>query len=323
MKKPLKFIFATLSCALLLGVTACGATPAVGISPNWYKDTNLSTNITGTKEVLTYEVTFEKGSNSNYAVSYDTGAYVVTLQNVEYKGELAYKLTSTLNITGKYTLGTEEKPFTDKVESECVFRNADRRLSPLYSKKSVHSTSPRADKPTTWDEAVKAYDYTVEITYGADNKTATSVYTDTANTANPTKKDYKLNANALLLDNESLLFAIRSFTLSDAATNVSLVNPYTQKQESVTITKTAQAEGKYTFKDVDANDSEKVEKTITANAVQIKRNDRFTGKIISAYYATLSTTKNYRAVMLKMENPLSYNLGKLVYNLVEADFTDI
>ena len=315
---------AALSCAALCGLSACTAASAASLVPNWYGNTTLTTAISGTYEELTYAVTYEKGSNENYAVQYEPGVYTVVLENTTYNEESVYRLTSELQISGVYTMGGETLAFTDSVESVCYFRNVSRALYPLYSLKTVHSTSPRTDDPDSLGEAVAQYNYTVEVTYSPDDNTAHSVYTDLG-TNEKTEYDHRLRDNLTVLDNETLLFAARGMTLSvGSAESVYVLNPYNHTQETVAVSLTAQtADAEYEFIDKDAGESEATKHKLTVNTFAIGRSATLTGKVITARYAAPVVGNNtYRSVMLEMENPLSYNMGTLVYTLAEADFTD-
>ena len=327
--KAKKILFggiAALSCAALVGLTSCTTVATASLVPNWYQNTTLTTSISDTREVLTYAVSYEKGSNETYTVEYQPGVYTVTLENDTYNGESVYKLTSSLEISGTYTMGSDSLDFTDSVRSLCYFRDVSRSLYPLYSEKSVRSTSPRTDAPASLDEAVQVYDYTMAVTYSTDGKSATSVYTDSVSGQTQTH-EYSLRNNATVLDNESLLFAARGLTLSvGGKAEVYVLNPYTQTQETTAINLNAQTtEASFTFLDVDAGETEAAEHKLTANTMVFSRNTTLTGGMLTAKYAaapTLGGENPYRCVMLELNDPLSYGMGSLVYRLTEADFTD-
>ncbi len=324
MKKFLKTGVVALSCACALTLTSCGATGAsASIVPNWYSNTTLTQAISETYEKLTYKVEYEKGTNEVYQVSYEPGVYTVILQDATHEGKLVYKLTSELQISGTFTMGSESKTFTDSVVTECYFQNAGNALYPLYSKKTVNSTTPRASEPKSLAEAIAEYSYTMEVTYG--DGTAKSVYTDLKDATKNATAEYKLKDEYTVLDNESLLFAVRGVSLSSEASSYAYVlNPYNRTQEMVGITLVGQnAEAKYTFKNVDAGDAEAKEYTVDTNTVTIVRNATLEGKTLTAEYAaTKSGANTYRSVMLRLKNPLSFGMGTLIYTLTEADFTD-
>ncbi|MBQ9081614.1 MAG: hypothetical protein IJY26_03140 [Clostridia bacterium] len=325
MKKTLKIGIAAISCATVFALTACGsATVSTSIAPNWYADTTLNTSISNTYEKLSYKVTYEKGSNEDYQVAYQEGTYTVVLENSTYNNEAVYKLTSSLQIEGSYTLGSDTLSFTDSVASECYFHSAGQALYPLYSKKTVHSTTPLKNNPTSLEDAVAQYEYTMEVTYNLGDNSATSVYTDLKDSSKNTEQTYSLKDNLTVLDNESLLFAVRGVSLDAQVTESAYVlNPYNKTQEIVNIVLAGQGtQAKYSFKNLDQGDTATKEYTMDVNVVQISRNQTLGGKTVTAYYAAKTAPNDYRCVMVKMENPLSYNMGKLVYTLTEADFTN-
>lgn len=325
-KKILLGGVAALSCAALIGLTSCTTVSITTLVPNWYENTTLTSSISDTKETLVYEVSYQKGSNSNYSVEYQPGTYTVTLQNDTYNGESVYKLTSSLTVSGTYAMGSESLDFSDSVESVCYFRDVSRSLYPLYSEKTVRSTSPLTDDPASLEEAVRQYNYSVTVTYSTEDNGAVSVYKDLSTNETQTH-EYSLRDNMTVLDNETLLFAARGLSLSvGGSANLYVVNPYTQTQEVIAVNLTAQtANAAYTFIDVDAGETEATEHKITANTLVFSRDTTLTGGMLTARYAAapaLGGENPYRCVMLEMSDPLSYNMGSLVYRLTKADFTD-
>ncbi len=321
-KKILLSGVAALSCAALVGLTACTTTSTATIAANWYKNSTLTTAISDTYEQLSYTVYYQQGSNDNYSVEYEPGSYTVTLENKTYNGQSVYLLTSELTISGTYTVGGETLDFTDSRTSEVYFRDVSSSLYPLYSYVSVQSALPRTDDPDSLADAVTEYNYTMEIEYSADDNSAHSVYTDRETNA-VTECDYSLRDNMTVLDNETLLFAARGISLSvGSSVSVCVLNPYDQTQETIAVALNAQAERTYSFIDKDAGETEATEHTLTANTVLFGRSATLTGKTVTAHYASYTSDNTYRCVMLQMENPLPYNMGSLVYSLTEADFTD-
>lgn len=326
MKKFLITGVTALSFATIITFSACSpSTSTYGFSSNWYKNSAVTTDISATKEVLTYDVTFTKGTNKTYSVDYAPGIYTVTLENTVYENQSVYKLSSELKISGTYTLGSEKSEFSDSIVSECYFHDVSRLLYPLYSKKTVKSTSPRENAPTSLTNGIKQYDYTVEITYSTENNKATSVYTDLTGETEEIRAEYSLKNNLPVLDNESLLFAIRGISFSASSQSKAyVIDPYNHKQETININLSRQnTDAKYSFINVDTDDKTTNEYTMNVNAVSVSRNAAMTGKALTAVYAApISSINTYRCVMLQMVKPLAFNLGSLNYTLAEADFTN-
>ena len=325
-KKILLGGVAALSCAALVGLTSCATVATATLVPNWYEDTTLTSSIAQTKETLTYAVSYEKGSNTRYSVEYQPGTYTVTLENDTRGGESVYKLTSSLRIAGKYTMGNESLDFSDSVDSVCWFRNVSRSLYPLYSEKTVHSTSPCTDDPASLQDAVRVYDYTVSVSYDPDENEADVSYQNTGDDAPQTAR-VSLRDDMTVLDNETLLFAARGLSLSvGGSVGLCTVNPYTAEREVIAVNLTEQkADASYSFIDVDAGETETTEHKITVNTMVFSRDTTLTGSMITAYYAAapvLGGENPYRCVMLAMNDPLAYHMGTLVYRLTSADFTD-
>ena len=316
---------AVLSCAALFTLAACSSSSNVSISPNWYSNTTLTTNITDTYESLLYDVTYTEGENDdvNFTLSYDTGTYSVTLENATYESQLVYKLSSELSISGAVAYGSESYSFDDSVTSVCYFLNASKSLYPLYSLKTVKSTTPSGESVSALSEAYTEYTYTMEVTYDTAEGTAVSVYTDLSD-GSVTECEYDLKTNATILDNENLLFAVRGFSLSeDSSESVYVLNPYANSQDTVVVECTEEtSDAEYTFTDITAGETEATAHTLDVNTVGIIRNTTFSGTTITAYYAApISDANTYRCVMLAMESPLSSEMGTLTYTLSEAEFT--
>lgn len=318
MKKSFKAGAAALLCASVFALSSCSSAATVAFNQNWYSNNTLSDAKLETSETLVYDVSFsDTGKNESYSVHYNDGTYTVQLSvEPNYRGKNAYKLTTALEISGEYSRGEEKKPFSDKLESECYFRSAKDSLNPVYSKKQVLSTSPLAESADSLDKAVKTYDYVVECNYADDGKSVDVAYTDNADQTNSKSYTQKLKSPYTIVDNESLLFAIRG--LSSSA-NLSVFNPYTGALETVGAAFSSQASDKTYAFSMDGN--EEKAHTMSAYSVNIGLSGtQLTGKIRTAVYAATSA-REYRNVLLQLTTPLTYSLGALEYKLKSASFT--
>lgn len=318
MKKTIKAGAAALLCASVFALSSCSSAATVAFNQNWYANNTLNDAKLETSETLVYDVSFsDTGENESYSVHYDDGTYTVRLSvEPNYRGKNAYKLTTTLELSGEYSRGEEKKAFSDKLESECYFRSAKDALSPVYSKKQVLSTSPLAESADSLDQAVKTYDYVVECTYADDGKSVDVTYTDRAAPDNSKEYTRKLKSSYTIVDNECLLFAIRGL---NSSAYLSVFNPYTGALETVGASFATQASDKtYAFA-MDGN--EEKGHTMSAYSVNIGlTGTQLTGKIRTAVYAAASAHE-YRNVLLQLTTPLTYSLGALEYKLKSASFT--
>jgi hypothetical protein len=326
MKKIVKTATAALALtACLLPTLASCSTYSSSFSNTWYKNSETK-RYNDTNETLEYKVTFEKGSNTSYSVEYNDGIYTLELKNEQRDGNSVYSLTSRLEISGKFTVNGESKEFSDEVTSVCYFYNASQAMRPVYSEKTVKSTSPAAQTATTLAEAYTEYDYTVTCDYNEQCTAVTYAYKDNLDSANDKGDTVSLSDTYTTLDNEELFFALRGLSLDDSSTeSLYVFNPYTAKQELLTIASGSTGKLATPFSFVNTENGEEAQDyTPDCRAITVTRNATMTGTSIGAYYATNNTetsANDLRHVMLQMISPLSYKLGTLTYTLTKADFT--
>ncbi|MBO4990187.1 MAG: hypothetical protein J6D37_07650 [Clostridia bacterium] len=318
MKK--KIVLSALALSLAgVALVGCG-TPSLSLTANWYRDTSISTAISGTSEQLVYSVSYQEGAgNEHYAVSYEIGTYTVSLINTFYEWkdgsgakEEVYRLTSRLDISGKYTMNGTEVPFTDFVDSVCYLRTIPGGLAPVYSEKKVHSTSPSSLSPSSPENMCTVFDYETSVSYARDGSVATVKKTDLT-TSKTEETEVKLPAR--LFDNEELLFLGRAINFTSSL-RVSCLNANSAKVEPVLFSAVSAQESDFTF------NGTKHEK-VSCTTVGLSLDSEFSGASQVLTYANrVEGANTYRNVLLSMEVPLSYRLGSLVYTLESATFTD-
>lgn len=343
MKKSLKTGFVALSLAALTAFTACSAVTPV-ITPYWYG--NSFTGMENTAEKLTYKVTHADNkeieiTNSAYAVEYGEGKYTVTFENTtfdaealalgnaptKYNGRSVYRLETELTIPVKYvrtntstspTTKEESEEFTDTVRSVCYFLSAADSLAPVYSQRSVISTSPAKEKPTSLEECYTKYSYRTICDYGS----KTYSYEDAIDSSRDKTGKIDIPSSGLFLDNEQLFLLGRGLPLT-SSTSVQVFSPYLGKNETVILSAATQItyeENKgYEFRNTDKGEN------VTANAskrISLYSKGLTISNPMTVFYATRNETENHRNVMLALFSPLPYGLGGLKYTLLEADFCD-
>lgn len=299
---------------LATGCNGCGGnTSALAIGANWYSDVGLQ-DIGGTEETLEYEVTFTPPqSQGSLKVEYETGKYTVSLVSMrdEETNQLAYELTSTLNISGKYTEGTEvKKTFDDEVISRAVFLSARQQLRPLRSYKKVKSTP-------SYGGVITSYEYETTTTYASDLATMSVTTTDLTVSGKSETKEYPVKNGGTFFDNEQILFAIRGFDLTAARTFYTF-NPSAKEMTGATVTPTAQSEMKFDSLTIGG---ESRERSIPYYEAELRYTSTPSGQVQRLRYAKLvnPSANTYRNLLLYMSVPLSDSMGSLVYTLTSAD----
>ncbi len=215
MKKLLLSVL-SLACAATV-LTGCAAAPTASIFGGSYFLSDYENLSVGTvNETTVYNVTFAKNENAKIAFAVDNGTYTTHVYTSEYNGTRCYRLDTELNIKGAYTIDDQPAPIEDVITTTAYFLGLDNAFKPLYSERRVkaHSAAYNGEK-----YELKYYEYEVSTTY--DDEKATVVFAP--NTEVSTGK-YSLEAGETVykdvfkktyFDNETLLFAIRSFRLSN------------------------------------------------------------------------------------------------------------
>jgi hypothetical protein len=206
------------------------------------------------------------------------------------------------------------------VTTKTVFRSA--KLQPIYSEKTVKSHSPsNSTAPTSVEDCYTYYDYTVRIDYNDDCTSGTSSLTyNTSVGLSDYAEDFEITGNYTYLDNEELIFAIRGMTLT-ATQRVYTYNASTQQVETLVVTPSSEVTDTFSFE----IDGEKKDRNITYYPTTVAKSGSNIGSTQTAWYAQNTRTEtdesnDYRNVLLRLEAPISYNLGTLVYSLTKATF---
>ncbi len=332
MKKKLVFIAGAVLTASLVALASCGEV-TTSIGANWYKDTSLSSNISGTSEKLTYKVAYDgsDAANTTYSASYADGTYTTELVNSTYTREdgtveNVYLYTTSLVIDVTFTFEGESATYTDEVTTSVIFGTADKSLKPIESVKTVSSHSPASSSAESLDETTVYYHYTFTAAYDKNVTQATLTYTkldgDESSLEDSTRT-YDIDDAYTYLDNEQILFAARGMDLGDSASEtVYTLNASRGVVQPVTIENSDVLEGTFQI-NIDSSEMPEGGYTLTYNAVTISINETQSGSSQTCYYAETTDASNntYRNVMLYMETTLPYSLGALTYTLTDATFT--
>lgn len=308
--------------SLSLGVTlfsACtGISKPVTFNENWKTNPDASSPIT---EILTYKVSYEKteGLINNYDVEYENGWYTteLTTKQGEKDGELYtyyyYKTSFTIDV--KYVYGSEDDSFTDTVITEAHFMRSTDDLRPIYSKKQLHSHSPLNAEAEKLSDCYAVYDYTIETEYNSDlteGKTTITKHTDAEDiTYDP--DTFEIEDDARYLDNEQLLLALRGVNPSNFPTaNFLVYAPFTKSVQNVKASFSSTTEStnfKFT------RNSAPFEESISYRSVTLSLNEKNAGSSQTLWIAEKTDVNTNRNLILKMETPIAYSLGSLIYTL--------
>ena len=325
-KKKMLILTSSALCAILF--SSCSTGSYTSFNANWYENTAINTiDAKANDEKLTYDVALAKdsGLNSSYKVSYTSGTYSTVLsteikKNSDGKDELFYSYSTDFSISVQFLFGNETSEiFKDTVTSKVLFRSIQTGLQPIYSEKKVHSHSPNGLTPVTLEACYTEYNYSVVVDYNNNGAAGTAVLTDLTKDDSSVTTNFEISQNYSYIDNEELLFAIRGMTLT-AAQQVNVYNASSRAVQPVKVTPEAEKTDTFDFEIDGVGKS----REITYYPAKIALAITNPGSTLTAWYAKTqpSLTNNvYRNVMLRLETPLSYNLGTLVYTLKTAQFS--
>ena len=313
------------SCAALLltfsFLTACaGTSQKIIFSSNWQADNTVQQN--ELTEILEYDVTFEKASpiSDDYSLHYANGKYTTTLTTERFEGRTIYAYETKLEIDAVYQFGSETQQLPDSVYSLVKFEKADKTLRPISSHKEVMSHSP-ANGADSLEKCYELYHYSVDITYNEDYS-GEAVLKDMEKAEKEFTDSFKVNTEKYTcLDNEQLLFALRGINPSLSSTaKFNVYSPYVKATQSIKATFAAEAGMDFSF----TRNGATIKETIQYYPVKVVLNEQNPGATQTVWIAknTDIQSNTHRNVVLRLETPLSYNLGSLIYTLKSATFSN-
>lgn len=382
MKNRFKIITATLAvgaaatlagCGGCIGCTSCsgcGGDTAVntitrsnwftgtsysGIQPSFIDSGNAEENAKNhfSKEVIEYDVTYDKtnANNNNVSLDYKDGHFTTEFYATGYDWsksgipegyapekatkEIVYYYKTELTVSVKFKMKTgdlkESDWYNDHVITEAYFRAAGNNLQPVYSRQQIVSTSPKNYQPVTLEQAIEHINVTYENYY---NYNCTKVLSYTTENGEKAQKEYG-NLNKLdktLFDNSSLYIAVRSMKLSSNLSQpVALFSAAAGGIDEYAVVGTdsaltAEEKEVYTNalkgKDLFKADGDKTQVETVAVNVSYAGGDLH-GTSQTVWYAAITDNDNNvpRATMLKLSVPISYSLGTLNFSLTEIKET--
>ncbi|MDE5722270.1 MAG: hypothetical protein K2I30_06005 [Clostridia bacterium] len=324
-----------------------------GIQPFFIVDENHPEY---TKEIITYDVTFDnsKAYNKSYSLDYKDGKFTTGFYATEYdwnassvpekyraeKTEILYCYKTQLSISVQYKKGDNATEwFNDSVTTECYFRAAAYSLQPVYSRREVVSTSPKNYTADKLENAYEKLNCIYENYYNYNFTEVTSYCTEEGK--EQTEKVFgKLNKrDNTVFDNASLYIAVRSMKLSssfsqyidlfsDVSGGVSTCRVYGSEdgieEKELSKISEALADAKLYSFPVDDEGNPKKNEGIATVAMKLENaGGDFSGAAHTVWYAAIQNANNNtaRTTMLKMSVPISYELGTLNYSLNTVEST--
>ena len=285
----------------------------------WYRNAvTPSDQDQETVETLTYEVSFTRGDSwTNYEVNYTNGVYTTTLSvDNETYNRSVYKYETALSIDVAYTFGTvETEKFHDTITSCVYFEKEGNGLAPIYSEKTFSNHSLVNGDMTLED--VQTLNYTVTVDYQTMVSTVTNH--DDANYNSQKTFEVEDRDKYSLLDNETLLFALRGVNPSSAVSHKLLVYaPFSEEVQTITANFSTPQEKQFSFTE---NGTAIPSKKLTYNTVTLGINSSTPGQTQTLLIAHTKDVQanEMRNVILSYEVPIAYNLGTLVYTLTNIE----
>ncbi len=311
--KARKIAIALVAVLGLTSLAACGGvSKKTNFTEYWKKNPNVAAE--AVHECLEYDVAFEKGvgaDTTGYTLSYANGKYIAELNSTSQ----GYEYTTLLTIDVTYQYGSEAAAtFTDVVATKVVFSGAG--LRPISSEKAVLSHSPVSGTVTTTQDCYTTYDYTVTTLYEEDGNGSAKVVN------NPTSESPEEESSSFTygqddysyLDNEQLFLGLRAMAPAATSGTLECYNPFLKSMQRVKYAMESKTGKTLSFME----NGEEVSKDISYRPATLTLDSKNPGATLTAHVAATAddATKNVnRNMILYMESPLSYSLGKLIYTL--------
>lgn len=322
--------------AIALGVAAtslfaaCSAAQPTQFNARWRKavtDASENVDLGGATETAEYDVSFEKGANETYSVNYANGKYKTELSAVN--GNYVYKTALTVDVS--YTFGGETAEFAgengDTVTSEVVVKSTQNGLKPVSSLKKVAAHVPASAAPVALsgnNGCYREYFYTVSTDYSANSCTIEYFADKSFETPHATyqkqTRTFEHDGKYSLIDNEELLLAVRAI---EKTATLSVYNTAAGKMQNVSVSKGSSEKTGFSFL-IAGKDETAQSRDIAYAVYSLTISDTNPGATQKVWVASTADAQNneFRNAILKIEAPVSFNLGTLVYTLSSVDFLD-
>ena len=311
MKKLVCLLLTIISLFTITGCSSCSSSTAKPEGSYWLTNPAVM-EVANVEETCTYSVTVEKFSGAEITPNL-TGTYTTTLSTVtaiDQPETPYYRLESTLLLTGTYTYKEQEIAVDDIVESVVVFSGTSNNLKPLFSQKSMRTTSPIING--NGDIDFEVYDFSFDVDYST--KKAIIEYTDNSQDGNanlPQTKTFKNFYSSSFCENELLLMYPRMFERSSSfSLSLKTVNAPNQKMETIEVSTLSYK------KPLEQNLWNKTEDGgLLIDCLQFYKKGTYSGIAMKAYYANKQETFA-RHALVKLETGIA-NVGTMIYTLTK------
>ena len=255
-KLSLTIISLVLALTMAFSLAGCSQKTQLSFNQNVLGGQTSSGSSTGLLETLTYSVNLVDNYNdlvikssviTDNLVKYEfsDGKMIVKLSaldflpdgittDIDWTNSKIYHLETDFAINVKYTIGENETIHEDTIYSSCYFLSQGHSFAPIYSDYKVNNSYLRL--PTSEEEKaqVEIHEYQYITSYNQSKYTmVTNVLGDNPNSAT---KDYEYTYKTLI-DNTQLLFALRSFTVTENVThNLPVVSPSYGLEKTLAVT---------------------------------------------------------------------------------------
>lgn len=301
--------------ALALGITTLAGCSAgdqkLAFQPYWNQASLVYQDV---DETLEYEATFEEASGASslgYAFSYDTGTYTTQLKSTTVDGKSAYEYTTSFEIKVHYEFGGKEKEFIDKTQSKVVFLSTESALRPIESHVEIINHSPNNKAGSTIESCYSELKAKWDITYDTDGNGVCKI-TNLANNKS-TSHDFERDEDLTFVDKEQLVVALRALSTSVTSGKMQIYSPFHYDVQTLNFSFGDATSQQFTY----TLNGETIKKTVNYRAATVTIDANNPGPSQTIWIASSAESQNNanRNVMLRMENPYSYNMGKMVYTL--------
>ena len=324
-KKRLSIISILVGASLL---SACGAGDSkVALGDYWNTNPTIEQRV---NETAVYEVAFEADSgleSVNYDLTYANGKYKTILETETGSGGvIQYRYRTEFSIDAIFTKDGEISTVTDSVVTEVAFGGEADLFRPISSYRAVESHSPTNKSGSSLESCYKHYKYTIETAYATDGGKSTATITD-LNEDEPTPRVQKFTASGgkkSYVDNEQLILMLRAIPSGTSSAKIKTYSPYVEAKQTIKYSFDGKEEDVFEFKENGTD----VKRSIVYYPVDMVLSSSNPGATQTAWVAKAGegtgASNQYnpnRNIMLKLETPLPYMLGKLVYTLKTVDYT--
>lgn len=317
-------LFGCLALGALFFLSGCGGMQPLAFNAAWYANTSFGSRLDGVSETLEYAVSTHEATG-DYSVSYEgtyTTRLTTELKELPSGRRRVYAYSTELKVSARFKLGgASSAPFEDSVSTTAYFLPVSDGLRPLESMRKVVSHVP-VEAPYALEEnaGYTVQNYTVETKYVSDASGrvsgATLILTEEGKS--PETREISVPSSGTFLDNEMLLFALRGLDFSSAFSLRTL--DFTGKGGICTVSAAlpADVEEEVNFE----YDGTQATGKIGAKRLSLAASSGLRGGRRELVYAALTSAQNntYRNALLRMETPIVYNLGTMVYTLTKAEF---